>query len=61
MKIIDLMKRTLREIKVLKFLNHENIVRIRDMFPRVQSKAVQSFYIVMDYMESDLMQILNVN
>ncbi|KAI2489379.1 protein tyrosine kinase [Fragilaria crotonensis] len=53
-------KRILREIKLLKHFNHENIVGILDMMPP-QVKCVDDFndvYIVADLMETDLHRII---
>lgn len=53
-------KRILREIKLLKHFNHENIVSIVDMMPP-QVKYVDDFndvYIVADLMETDLHRII---
>ena len=53
-------KRILREIKLLKHFNHENIVSIVDMMPP-QVKCVDDFndvYIVADLMETDLHRII---
>jgi len=53
--------RVLREIRLLKFLNHENIIQIKDLFPAVSVKAFESIYVVTEYMSSDLMQIIHSN
>lgn len=53
-------KRILREIKLLKHFNHENIVGINDMMPP-QAKCVDDFndvYIVGELMETDLHRII---
>lgn len=51
--------RILREIRLLKFLNHENIIQIKDLFPAVSIKAFESIYVVTEFMSSDLMQIIH--
>ena len=50
--------RILREIRLLKFLNHENIIQIKDLFPAVSIKTFESIYVVTEFMSSDLMQII---
>lgn len=51
--------RILREIRLLKFLNHENIIQIKDLFPAVSINNFQSIYIVTEFMPTDLMQIIH--
>lgn len=53
-------KRILREIKLLKHLNHENIIKIVDMMPPL-ARHVEDFndvYIVAELMETDLHRII---
>jgi hypothetical protein len=53
-------KRILREIKLLKFFRHENIISIVDMMPPL-ARNVEDFndvYIVTDLMETDLHRII---
>lgn len=53
-------KRILREIKLLKHLRHENIIRIKDMMPPL-ARNVEDYkdvYIVTDLMETDLHRII---
>mmetsp|Transcript_22158 Transcript_22158/g.33736 ORF Transcript_22158/g.33736 Transcript_22158/m.33736 type:complete len:575 (-) Transcript_22158:230-1954(-) len=53
-------KRILREIKLLKHFNHENIISIVDMMPPL-ARNVEDFkdvYIVTDLMETDLHRII---
>jgi mitogen-activated protein kinase 1/3 len=53
-------KRILREIKLLKHFNHENIITIQDMMPPL-ARHVGDFrdvYIVTDLMETDLHRII---
>lgn len=51
--------RILREIRLLKFLNHENVIQIKDLFPAVSIKNFESIYMVTEFMSSDLMQIIH--
>ena len=54
------MKQTLREIKLLGFMDHENLIKIVDIFPCIEQRILetQSLYVVTELMESDLMQII---
>lgn len=52
-------KRILREIKLMKMFNHENVIRVLDLIP--PSPACEEFdeiYIVQDLMETDLHRII---
>ncbi|EFO23440.2 CMGC/MAPK protein kinase [Loa loa] len=53
-----LLKRSLREIRILRCLNHENIVSVHDVFiaPGLHGLDV---YMVLDLMETDLHQIIH--
>lgn len=51
--------RILREIRLLKFLNHENIIQIKDLFPAVSIKNFESIYLVTEFVSTDLMQIIH--
>lgn len=55
---MTLVKRTLREVRILHDFRHENIVSVLDMF---QAPGSQGFdiYMVMDLMETDLHQIIH--
>jgi mitogen-activated protein kinase 1/3 len=50
-------KRILREVKILRKLNHENIIRILDIFPP-SSSDFNDIYIVTDLMETDLHRVI---
>jgi len=52
-------KRLLREIRLLKFFNHENIIKIRDLLNPVKLGSLDDLYIVTELMESDLQQIIH--
>ncbi|CAF1072515.1 unnamed protein product [Didymodactylos carnosus] len=66
-----LAKRTFREIKILKYLKHENIIAIRDIFTtnkdneteveKEQNTSIKDVYIVFDYMYTDLQKIMQSN
>ncbi|GLC63120.1 Mitogen-activated protein kinase 4b [Pleodorina starrii] len=51
-------KRTLREIKLLKHLQHENIVQIKDIIPPMQRDSFKDLYVVYELMDTDLHQII---
>ncbi|ONL96831.1 Mitogen-activated protein kinase 5 [Zea mays] len=51
-------KRTLREIKLMRHLDHENIIGIRDVIPPPIPRAFNDVYIGMEFMETDLHQII---
>lgn len=55
MKYTPILKWTLREIKLLNFMNQENIISILDLFPAIDIKAIESVYLVSELMSSDLM------
>lgn len=47
-------KRLLREIRLLKFCNHDNIIKIKDLLNPVKEKNLEELYIVTELMDSDL-------
>jgi serine/threonine protein kinase len=52
-------KRTLRELKLLSHLEHENIVRLTDVLPSAATAdGQQDVYMVMESMDTDLHQII---
>ncbi|KAJ4971281.1 hypothetical protein NE237_004380 [Protea cynaroides] len=54
-------KRTLREIKLLRHLDHENVVGIRDVIPPPVRSAFCDVYIATELMDTDLHQIIRSN
>ncbi|KAI8537257.1 hypothetical protein RHMOL_Rhmol09G0009600 [Rhododendron molle] len=54
-------KRTLREIKLLRHLDHENVVAIRDIIPPPQRESFNDVYIAYELMDTDLHQIIRSN
>ena len=55
-----LVKRALREIRILRDIHHENIVSILDMFATQGSQPGDAdIYLVLDLMETDLHQIIH--
>ncbi len=47
-------KRLLREIKLLRFFDHDNIIRITDLLNPVRLNSLEDLYIVTELMDSDL-------
>jgi len=55
-----IIKRTYREIKILKHFKHDNIIAIRDIVhPGENLAEFKDVYIVLDLMESDLHRIIH--
>ncbi|KAJ4725949.1 Mitogen-activated protein kinase [Melia azedarach] len=54
-------KRTLREIKLLRHLDHENVVGVRDVVPPPLRKEFTDVYIATELMDTDLHQIIRSN
>lgn len=54
-------KRTLREIKILRHLNHENVIGLRDVIPPPERREFSDVYIAMELMDTDLHQIIRSN
>jgi len=50
-------KRILREVKLLRAFDHDNIIRIKDMYPP-QTPDFEDIYIVTDLMETDLHRVI---
>ncbi|XP_077249545.1 mitogen-activated protein kinase homolog MMK1-like [Tasmannia lanceolata] len=54
-------KRTLREIKILRHLNHENVVAIRDIIPPPRRERFNDVYIAFEFMDTDLRKTIRTN
>ncbi|KAG6526660.1 mitogen-activated protein kinase 5-like isoform X1 [Zingiber officinale] len=54
-------KRTLREIKLLRHLDHENIVGIRDVIPPPMPQTFNDVYVATELMDTDLHHIIRSN
>ncbi|WVZ56549.1 hypothetical protein U9M48_007059 [Paspalum notatum var. saurae] len=54
-------KRTLREIKLLMHLDHENIIGIRDVIPPPVPQAFSDVYMATELMDTDLHHIIRSN
>jgi mitogen-activated protein kinase 1/3 len=55
--IIDC-KRLLREITLLKYLNHQNIVKIREIIRPENLESFNELYVVMEHAQSDLKKLI---
>ncbi|KAB1219480.1 hypothetical protein CJ030_MR3G012276 [Morella rubra] len=54
-------KRTLREIKLLRHMDHENVIAIKDIIRPPQKENFNDVYIVSELMDTDLHQIIRSN
>ncbi|RZC76537.1 hypothetical protein C5167_000674 [Papaver somniferum] len=54
-------KRTLREIKLLRHLDHENVIGVKDVIPPPIRKEFSDVYMVTELMDTDLHQIIRSN
>jgi len=55
----ELAKRTLREIKILRHFDHDNIIRIKDILPPPSLDDFRDVYIASELMDTDLHQIIS--
>uniref|UniRef100_A0A915PH12 Mitogen-activated protein kinase n=1 Tax=Setaria digitata TaxID=48799 RepID=A0A915PH12_9BILA len=53
-----LLKRSLREVRILRSLHHDNIISVHDVFATPGSQGLD-VYMVLDLMETDLHQIIH--
>ena len=51
-------KRALRELRILRYLNHDNIIQIRDVYVSGGKTDFQDIYIVSEILDTDLASIL---
>jgi serine/threonine protein kinase len=51
-------KRTLRELKIMRLLAHENILGIRSIQLPVSREDINDIYVVMELLETDLSSII---
>ncbi|XP_023000265.1 mitogen-activated protein kinase homolog MMK2-like [Cucurbita maxima] len=54
-------KRTLREIKLLRHMDHENIIALKDIIRPPQKENFNDVYLVYELMDTDLNQIIRSN
>lgn len=52
-------KRTLREIKLLRYFNHDNILKVIDVLVPVDRYTFDNVYIVTNLLETDLNKVIN--
>ena len=53
--------RTLRELKIMRLLNHENVLSIKTILRPPSLQEFNELYVVSDLMETDLAQIIKSN
>ncbi|XP_021294036.1 mitogen-activated protein kinase 4-like [Herrania umbratica] len=51
-------KRTLREIKLLRHMDHENVIAMKDIIQPPKKETFNDVYIVYELMDTDLHQII---
>eukprot|EP00802_Teleaulax_amphioxeia_P011946 Tamp_11984.p1 GENE.Tamp_11984~~Tamp_11984.p1 ORF type:complete len:475 (+),score=81.55 Tamp_11984:118-1542(+) len=51
-------KRTIREVKLLREMKHDNIITLLDVLPPLDLARFNDFYVVYQFMETDLHQII---
>mmetsp|Transcript_8366 Transcript_8366/g.26642 ORF Transcript_8366/g.26642 Transcript_8366/m.26642 type:complete len:442 (-) Transcript_8366:453-1778(-) len=51
-------RRTLRELRILRHLNHENLMQVKNIFITSEKDAFDSIYMVSELMETDLSTVL---
>lgn len=52
-------KRTLREIKLLRGLQHENIIALRELLRPENTDSFEDLYLITELLDTDLHQIIN--
>ena len=52
-------KRTLREIKLLRHFNHENIISLRDILRPESKETFEDIYLVSELLDTDLHQYVS--
>jgi mitogen-activated protein kinase 1/3 len=50
--------RTLRELKLLRHLRHENVIALKDIMMPVHRRSFKDVYLVYELMDTDLHQII---
>lgn len=53
--------RTLRELKIMRLLDHENVLSIKTILPPESAAKCDQIYVVSELMETDLSQIVKSN
>mmetsp|Transcript_24210 Transcript_24210/g.26886 ORF Transcript_24210/g.26886 Transcript_24210/m.26886 type:complete len:384 (-) Transcript_24210:141-1292(-) len=52
-------RRALREIRLLRFLQHDNVIRLREIITKKPKDQFDKLYVVLDLMDCDLDNIIN--
>uniref|UniRef100_A0A1J3DJX7 mitogen-activated protein kinase n=1 Tax=Noccaea caerulescens TaxID=107243 RepID=A0A1J3DJX7_NOCCA len=50
--------RTLRELKLLRYLRHENVIALKDVMMPIHKRSFKDVYLVYELMDTDLHQII---
>ena len=53
--------RTLRELKIMRLLQHDNVLGIKTILKPLSREAFKEIYVVCELMETDLAQIIKSN
>ncbi len=53
--------RTLRELKIMRLLNHDNVLSVKNIFQPQSLETFDAIYVVTELMETDLSQIIKSN
>jgi len=51
-------KRTLREVSILRYLSHENIVKLVDVLVPESCDSFEEIYVVFDHMQTDMFKVI---
>ena len=51
-------RRTLRELKIIRLMEHENVIGVRSILRPKSIKEFDDIYVVQDLMETDLASII---
>jgi len=54
-------QRTLRELKILRLLEHENVIQLHTILKPTNLQEFKEIYVVTELMETDLAQIIKSN
>ncbi|GIQ80920.1 hypothetical protein KIPB_001800 [Kipferlia bialata] len=51
-------KRNLREVAILNYLSHENVIKLIEIIPPQDKAAFDDIYVVYDYMQTDMHKVI---
>ena len=54
-------QRTLRELKIMRLLQHDNVIGVKTILKPKSRKDFKEIYVVSELMETDLAQIIKSN